>query len=125
MKVMHWNYFNPSDSPSGIKRYESELYDHLQQFTEIQYQRVQRHNRTIFFDNFNESDADIVHATFQGLAPLVFVKKPRCFILTVHDLIPKLYYSISQKIKHMWYLIEASINKADMIIVDSYYTKVT
>lgn len=123
MKVMHWNYFNETDGPSGIKRYESELYDHLQEFTGIQSQRVQRHNRNIFFDDFKERDADIVHATFQGLTPLVLVKKPRCFILTVHDLIPKFYYSIPQKIKHMWYLIEASINKADIIIVDSQYTK--
>lgn len=123
MKVMHWNYFNQSDGPSGIKRYESELYNHLQECTEIQHQRIQRHNRNIFFDDFKERDADVVHATFQGLAPLLLVKKPVCFILTVHDLIPKLYYSIPQKIKHMWYLIEVSINKADIIIVDSDYTK--
>lgn len=123
MKIVHWNYFNESDEISGIKRYETELYNHMSGISDVQCQQVQRHNRNIFFDEFEEHDSDIVHATFQNLAPLALIKKPYRFVLTVHDLIPKFYYSIPQKIKHMWYLIEASINKADKIIVDSEYTK--
>lgn len=123
MKIVHWNYFNEFDGMSGIKRYETELYNNLCKISDVQCQQVQRHNRNIFFDEFKECDANIVHATFQNLAPLALTKKPYRFVLTVHDLIPKFYYSIPQKIKHMWYLIETSINKADKIIVDSYYTK--
>lgn len=120
---MHWNYFNETDGPSGIKRYESELYSHLDEIKDIELQLIQRHKRNIFVDGFKESDADIVHGTFQNLAPLILVKKPNKFVLTVHDLIPHFYYSIPQKIKHMWYLIAIAISQADAIIVDSDYTK--
>lgn len=123
MKVMHWNYFNKTDMLSGIKRYESELYNHLFKNEDIELQRYQRQKPNIFFNVFKEGGADIVHATFQNIAPLVLIKKPNRFVLTVHDLIPKFYYSIPQKIKHMWYLVEIGINKADAIIVDSNYTK--
>lgn len=125
MNVMHWNYFNETDGPSGIKRYESELYSHLDEIKGIELQRIQRHKRNIFMGRFKENDVDIVHATFQNLAPLGLIKNPKHFVLTVHDIIPTFYYSIPQKIKHIWYLIEFGIHEADIIIVDSNYTKDT
>lgn len=122
MKVMHWNFFKESDSQSGAKRYEDELFNNMSQ---LDIQRIRRNKRNIFLDanNFKSNDVDIIHATFQPMAPLKLIKRPRNFILTVHDIIPKRYYSKIQKIKHMWYLIEYAIPKADKIIVYSEYNK--
>lgn len=122
MKITHWNFFNTLDSCSGIKRYEHELFMHITKNSNITIKRDQRRNRNIFFNEYKTHDADIVHATFQNIAPIISIKKPNRFILTVHDIIPKFYYSIPKKIKHMWYLVEAYIPKANMIIVDSVYT---
>jgi len=120
MKVMHWNFFNDTDSLSGIKRYESELYNRM--VDKVDLSRFQRTKRNYLFDNFQSNNCDIVHATFQELAPLLFKKLDK-FILTVHDIIPKIYYSKSMKMKHMWYLTELSLRLINTIIVDSSYTK--
>lgn len=122
MKVMHWNYFHDSDGPSGIKRYESELYNHMLNNRDIELQRIQRHKHNIFIQGFNTGGADIVHATFQELAVLRLLKRPKKFVLTVHDLIPKFYYSYFQKKRSLWNHTEHEISNADKIIVDSHYT---
>lgn len=123
MNVIHCNYFNHADSQSGIKRYETELYNHMKDKVELD--RFQRTKRIYLLDDFNLNGYDIVHATFQDMAPLKILKHVDNFVLTVHDIIPKLYYSIPQKIKHMWYLTECAIPKADRIITDSVYTAQT
>lgn len=119
---MHWNYFNENDGMSGIKRYESELYNRLLKNTDIELSRIQRTARLVFMNDFYDADADIVHGTYQELAPLILTKSPRKFILTVHDLIPKLYFSWFKKLRHMWYFTEKMIQYAEKIIVDSHYT---
>lgn len=122
MKVMHWNYFHDGDGPSGIKRYESELYNYMLKNKDIELQRIQRHKRNIFVQGFSTGGADIVHATFQELSVLRLLKGPKNFVLTVHDLIPKFYCSYIQKIRSLWNYTEGQIPKADKIIVDSHYT---
>jgi len=121
MKVMHWNSFCETDKQSGIKRYEDELYNHLK--NKIDITRIQKTKRNVFLDKFKNGNADIVHATFQNLAMLKITKHPKRFIITIHDLIPKLYFPLRLKIKYMWYLNEFVFPFIDEIIVDSEYTK--
>lgn len=122
MKVVHWNFFKETDQLSGAKRYEDEMFDNM---SHIDIQRIRRDKKNIILGarNFKSDGFDIVHATFQPLAPLKIINKPVNFILTVHDIIPKLHYNKLQKIKHMWYIIEYTIPKADKIIVYSEYNK--
>lgn len=122
MKVMHWNFFKETDNQSGAKRYEDELFDNM---SHIDIQRIRRNRGNIILDarNFKSNGADIVHATFQSLSPLKLINNPKNFVLTVHDIIPRLHYGKLQKIKHMWHLIEYAVPKADKIVVYSEYNK--
>jgi len=122
MKIIHWNYFKKEDNQSGAKRYEEEIFTFM---SFLNVSRIRRHGKNIIEEakNFKIDDSDIVHATFQPLAPLKIIKKPKNFVLTVHDIIPEYHYTMPQKIKHMWYMIRKSIPKADKIIVYSEYNK--
>lgn len=120
---MHWNYFNKDDNSSGITRYEKELFYNFKNIKSVDVRRIQKHKRNIFFDNFKSCDSDITHGTFHALAPLALTKKPDLFVLTVHDIIPRHYFSILKKIKHMWHLVEMGIDRADAIITDSEFSK--
>ena len=122
MKIMHWNYFNEFDKQSGAKRYEDELFNNM---SLLDVSRIQKGKGNIFSEagNFKIDNSYIVHATFQPLAPLKLIKKPKHFVLTVHDIIPKFHYSNLQKLRHMWYLIEYAIPKADKILVYSEFNK--
>lgn len=123
LKVMQWNFFSENDHQSGVKRYEDELFNNTNRIIDVK--RVRRTRRNYLMDafNFKTNNADIVHATFQMLAPLKIIKQPKKFVLTVHDIIPTIYFTAKQKIKTMWYLTEYAIPKADQIITDSEFTK--
>jgi len=123
MKVMHWNYFNSSDGQSGAHRYETELYSEMNKLIPVE--RIQRKSRNYLYDSldFKTNGADIVHATFQVLAPLKIINRPKNFVLTIQDIIPKIYYNTTQKIKSMWWLTEYAIPKADKIVVYSEFEK--
>lgn len=120
---MQWNFFNDKDHQSGAKRYEDELFNNTNRMIDVK--RIRRTRRNYLMDaiNFKTNNADIVHATFQMLAPLKMIKQPKKFVLTVHDIIPTIYFTAKQKIKKMWYLTEYAIPKADKIITDSEFTK--
>jgi glycosyltransferase involved in cell wall biosynthesis len=123
MKIVHWNYFKPADNISGSKRYEDELYNNINNIYKTKrIYRIKR-NHILDYSHFKTYNADIVHATFQALAPLKIINNPKNFVLTVHDIIPKFYFNITQKIKNMWYLTEFCIPKANAIITDSKFTK--
>jgi len=120
---MQWNFFGENDHQSGAKRYEDELFNNMKRMIDVK--RIRRTRRNCLMDaiNFKTDNADIVHATFQMLAPLKMIKQPKKFVLTVHDIIPTIYFTAKQKIKTMWYLTEYAIPKADKIITDSEFTK--
>jgi len=120
---MQWNFFGENDHQSGAKRYEDELFNNTDRMIDVK--RIRRTRRNYLMDaiNFKTNNADIVHATFQMLAPLKIIKHPKKFVLTVHDIIPTIYFTAKEKIKTMWYLTEYAIPKADKIITDSGFTK--
>lgn len=123
--VMQWNICNDNDILTGAKRYEDELFNNMNQLINVERIRRTNSGRSYLMDifKFKTNDADVVHATFQTLAPLKIFKRPNNFVLTVHDIIPKVYFTTNQKIKNMWYLLQYAIPMADKIIVDSRFTK--
>lgn len=125
LKVMQWNICNEDDILTGAKRYEDELFNNVNQLINVERIRRTTSRRSYLMDIFKykTNDADVVHATFQTLAPLKILKRPKNFVLTVHDIIPKVYFTTNQKIINMWYLLQYAIPKADKIIVDSEFTK--
>ncbi len=123
LKVMQWNFFSDNDHQSGAKRYEDELFNNTNRMIDVKRIRRSRRNYLSDFLNFKTDNADIVHATFQMLAPLKMIRHPKKFVLTVHDILPTIYFTTKRKIKTMWYLTEYAIPRADKIITDSEFTK--
>lgn len=123
MKVMQWNICKKDNKQSGIKRYEDELYDATSEIIDVS--RIQRRGISYLRDinHYKENNSDIVHATVQTLAPLKIIKRPDNFVLTVHDIIPTLYYGKLRKLKSLWFLTERAIPSADMIITISEFSK--
>lgn len=124
-KVMQWNICNEDDILTGAKRYEDELFNNVNQLINVERIRRTTSRRSYLWDilKYKTNDADVVHATFQTLAPLKILKRQKNYVLTVHDIIPKVYFTTNQKINNMWYLLQYAIPKADKIIVDSEFTK--
>lgn len=131
MKVIQWNISKKSQPMYGAKRYEEELYIHAGQLgrnNNIDIIRIQRARNTVaaWFSEYKNSKADIVHATYQTIAPAVYLRKPKRFIVTVLDLIPLLYPDVLKKdlsTRLQWALTPGALKKADAIITISEFTK--
>jgi glycosyltransferase involved in cell wall biosynthesis len=133
MNVVQWNYSKLNSPMSGIKRYEDELFSHIKDLQpDLAIRRIQRppgRLRGTFCLSWvlrpASQGADIVHATFQSFAPAALFRKPRRFIVTVHDLIPMLYPSTitdcSLRLQRCFTPI--SLKKVDHIIAISEFTK--
>ena len=136
MKVLHWNLSKPG-SISGIGKYEEELYSNLvsiikREECELEISRVFRSKNKIagstvlsWLFTYRCKKADIVHATAQVIAPVVFIRRPKRLIVTVHDLAPMRYpfeiRDISEKIQ--WIFTPKALKKIDEIIAISEFTK--
>ncbi len=70
-------------------------------------------------------NADLVHATFQTVAPAAFVHRPENFVVTIHDLAPLVYPSEVRDIslRLQWQLTPRALKLSDKIIAISNYTK--
>jgi len=139
MKIIHWNISKKSHPVTGAKRYEDELFNNIRKLREdVEIERIQRaDNRYIgstfisWFLRYRCKNADIVHATFQTIAPALSFKKRTCtkknsrFIITVHDLVPVLYPSAIRDIstKIQWIFTPKALKKVDRIISISEFTK--
>ncbi|HNJ80333.1 MAG TPA: glycosyltransferase family 1 protein [Methanoregulaceae archaeon] len=133
MKVIHWNISKKNQPLSGVKRYEDELYQKFHDlYPSDDLKRVQRSDNLIFGSTFlswiyryTQNDADIVHATFQTIAPVAYYRRPKKFIITVLDLTPIIYpetqTDISTKIQ--WKLTPRALKFPDHIITISEFTK--
>jgi glycosyltransferase involved in cell wall biosynthesis len=133
MKVLQWNISKRNQFQSGTKRYEDELFEKIREaHPTLEIQRIQRLDNVILGNTFlswlyryTKDDADVVHATFQTLAPVAYVRKPKKFIITVLDLTPIVYpetrTDISSKIQ--WMITPGALKRPDTIIVISEFTK--
>jgi glycosyltransferase involved in cell wall biosynthesis len=133
MKVLHWNISKKNQPISGVKRYEEELFNNIRKIDPLlDIQKIQRLDNDFlgstpvsWFYRYSVGDADIVHATYQTLAPSIHIKKPNKFIVTVHDLAPLMYpdlrYNFSTKMQ--WQLTPKALRRADILIAISEFTK--
>ena len=128
MKIVQWNISKKTQPMSGVKRYEDELYSKIKGRKEIELERIQRTRNTVvaWFSDYKSNKADIVHATYQTIAPAAYIRRPQRFIVTVLDLIPLLYSSVLEKdlsMRLQWLLTPGALKKADKIIAISEFTK--
>jgi glycosyltransferase involved in cell wall biosynthesis len=133
MKIVFWNLSKENQPVSGFHRYEEELFQTIKKIYPLSdTHRIQRiHSRVIgntlfsWLYRYTSQNADIVHATFQTLAPIAFFRRPKKFILTVLDMTPMVYpetiTNISTKIQ--WILTPKALKLPDKIITISEFTK--
>ncbi len=133
MKVIHWNISKKNQPISGVKRYEDELSQKIHDlYPSDDLRRIQRSDNKILGSAFlswiyryTQKDADIVHATFQTIAPVVYFRRPTKFIITVLDLTPIIYPETQNDIstKIQWMLTPRALKFPDRIITISEFTK--
>lgn len=137
MRVIQWNTVRVGSQMSGIKKYEDELYRNIikiikKQNLNIEIYRILRYKNKIlgstvvsWFLRYRDNGADLVHATSQVLAPVIYLRRPKRFIVTVHDLIPLIYPQIIKDLstKLQWILTPRALKKVDRIIAISNFTK--
>lgn len=134
MKIIHWNASKRSHPLFGAKRYEDELFKNIKALSEdIEIERIQRLDNTIvgntfisWFLKYRCKDADIVHATFQTLAPVLYFRRPKKFIVTVLDLTPVIYSTALRKdisTRIQWMFTPKALKRVDRIIAISEFTK--
>lgn len=133
MKVLHWNISKKNQPLSGTKRYEDELFSNIKKIDpSLGIQRIQRSDNIFLGSTFlswiyryTRKDADVVHATFQTLAPVAYLRRPKKFIVTVLDLTPFVYpdtqTDISTRIQ--WMLTPNALQLPDQILTISEFTK--
>jgi len=137
MKVVQWCLSRVSTPMTGIRKYEEELYKNTikiirEERLDIEIKRILRSDSRIFgstvfswFYRYKCGNAKVVHATSQVLAPVIYFRKPRKFIVTVHDLAPIVYpfeiKDISERIQ--WIFTPNALKKVDLIIAISEFTK--
>lgn len=134
MKIIHWNASKASHPLFGAKRYEDELFKNIKTLSEdIEIERIQRLDNSIigstfvsWFLKYRCKDADIVHATFQTLAPVLYCRRPKKFIVTVLDLTPVIYSTALRKdisTRIQWMFTPKALKRVDRIIAISEFTK--
>ncbi|MBP7700146.1 MAG: glycosyltransferase family 4 protein [Methanoregulaceae archaeon] len=133
MKVLYWNISKKNQPLSGVKRYEDELFSNIRKIDpSLDINRIQRVDNKVlgntflsWFYRYTLQDADIIHATFQTLTPIIHIRRPKKFIVTVHDLGPLVYPVLQNDIstKIQWSLTPEALQKADKIIAISEFTK--
>ena len=133
MKVIQWNTSKERQQMSGVKKYEDNLFESLKTIDrDLEIERIQRSESMIlgsmpfsWLFRYKCKDADIVHATFHMVAPTIYFRRPRNFIITVLDLDPLIYPSSLQDIslKVQWKFTPKVLKNADKIIAISQFTK--
>lgn len=139
MHVIHLNMSKRSSSLTGVKRYEDELFYGIRRLNyDIYLDRIMRRDNKYlgcllasWMTTYNFGTADIVHATFHGIAPAIYFRKltpfsrDSFFMVTVLDLIPLIYPSTIRDslTKIQWQLTPSALKKADSMIAISEFTK--
>ena len=133
MKIIHWNDSKKSHPITGIGRYEDELFNAIRALgRDFEIERIQRvENRVAgsvpvsWLLRYRRKQAVIVHATAPVIAPVVYFRRPKSFVVTVHDLSPLIDPSVitDSSMKLQWMLVPNALKKVDRIIAVSEFTK--
>lgn len=133
MKVTQWNIAKRGDPLYATKKYESELTAAMSKIADtVTIERRFRPEGKLrgstvcswIFD-YVPNGADIVHGTFQTVAPAVFAHEPSNFVVTVHDVAPLVYDNLRNTLstRLQWILTPPALERADRIIAISSFTK--
>ena len=137
MKAVHWNLSKVSrgiHALFSVKRYEDELFENMSALSDtVEIERIRRVDNTIIGSvplswllQYRRRGADIIHATFQTLAPAVYIAEPNKSIITVHDLTPIVYpaqHSQDISFRIQWLFSLKALRKVDRIIAVSEFAK--
>lgn len=132
MNIQYWNVSRVDGPAFGTAKYENILAEKLSNSTGVSVRQTKRKPSGIrgtmplsWLFGYRLRDADIVHATFQTIAPAGFVHRPKNFVVTVHDLAPIVYPEEVRdlSLRLQWYLTPRSLTLADKIIAISHFTK--
>lgn len=133
MEVCHWNISKYSDPMFATKKYENALANRLNSCSsEVRIERQRRRENTLlgstpiaWMRDYRNKTADVVHATFQTIAPAVYFNQLDNFVITVHDLNPIRYsprwFDVSEQIQ--WRVTPPALKRADAIIAISEFTE--
>lgn len=118
--IAQWDSTPENANMSGLHRYSSELYKRTSQIYPVR----RCSYKGINFDSYNNyTPGDVTHITTQSFAFLKALKRVKNCVLTVNDLIPQTWYSLSEKIKEKWLINEFVLGKMDRYIAISSYTE--
>jgi glycosyltransferase involved in cell wall biosynthesis len=133
MKIVYWNISKQNQPLTGVKRYEDEIFFKIRELApSLHIQRIQRSERAFlgsvpvsWIYRYPVLDADIVHATYQTLAPIAYLKRPKKFIVSVLDMTPVVYPATQTDIStHIqWIFTPGALKIPDTIIAISEFTK--
>jgi len=129
--VVHWNVSKINGPSYGTAKYERRLWEELRRVSGS-IDRIQRPNGKLsgsmplsWLKRFKTGDYDLVHATFQTVAPAGLFHRPDNFVVTVHDLAPLVYTNEQRdlSLKLQWNATPPALRRADRLIAISEFTK--
>ena len=131
--VNQWNVSKLNSPQFGTAKYESVLSKKISKNPDLNLRQIRRYDTRIrgsmplsWLFRYDSHGADIVHATFQTVAPAGIIHRPKNFVVTVHDLAPIVYKNESRRnisLRLQWRLVPPSLTFADKIIAISKFTK--
>lgn len=131
VKVRHWNISTVTDAGYGMTKYEDELASELAAL-DVDVDRIRRPANPLWgntvaswLSTYRAGDADLVHATFQTVAPAGLIHRPAPFVVTVHDLAPLVYPREQDDIstRLQWLFTPRALERADHLIAISAFTR--
>ena len=131
VKVSHCNISKTGAEPYGMTKYEDRLAHRLESL-DVAVDRCQRSTNPIlgttpisWLLSYRQGDADLVHATFQTVAPAAYVHQASPFVVTVHDVAPLVYPAERSdlSVRLQWRVTPRALEYADRIVAISAFTK--
>lgn len=132
MNICQWNVGKVDGEPFGTAKYEEEISEKRLKESDLTIHRIQRRKKGFrstmpvsWLLRYRCHRSDLVHATFQTVAPAAFLHRPKNLVVTVHDLAPLVYPSEIRdtSLRLQWQLTPKALKLADKIIAISNYTK--
>lgn len=132
--VRHWNSTRADQQMTGVKRYEDELYNALEDTTgtTLAFDRVRPHANVVLGSTipsllltYRAGGVDLVHVTEETVLPATYLHRPDSLVVTCHGLIPLRYPSTISDLttRLQWRLVPKRLKQADRVIAISEFTK--
>lgn len=120
MNVSQWNLTKESDSLTGLKRYDSKIFEECSKLVAVKRYVSTGHKIKSLI---NYQTGDVTHITTHQIGFLKVLKfAPNC-VVTVHDITQHHWLSKRKQLREYWTLNELFLKYADHFITDSNYTK--